>query len=253
MGWGRQPARTRCFSSGYTTSNGLITSGTFDNVYGVVRNVLQPRHAKLYSVGWNNKYDGPDGWLCGMLDLSWNKTKRNELVFETYAGTGYNFSGPGDNLSFLTSDTGTVFTSHNINYADPNQVFITDPRAWGGHAANGAIQPGYYNNRFVNDRIWQVHPELAKDLDSNFLSKISVGVNFTDHKKSLTPDEAFVALSDPTATQLTVPAQYLLSPADFSWIGMGHTLAFNPQQLLDAGIYQLISNNLQSGRPGQGL
>src|SRR5206468_11029521 len=54
----------------------------------------------------------------------------------------------------------------------------------------------------------------------------------------------FVALSDPTATQITVPSQYLLSPADFSWIGLGHTLAFDPQQLLNAGIYTLISNNL---------
>ena len=53
--------------------------------------MLQPRHAKLYSVGWNNRYDGQNGWR-GFLDLSWNKTKRNELVFETYAGTGYNFT-----------------------------------------------------------------------------------------------------------------------------------------------------------------
>jgi len=108
----------------FTASNGLITSGTYANVVGVVRNVLQPRHAKLYSVGWNNRYDGQNGWR-GFLDLSWNKTKRNELVFETYAGTGYNFSGPGDTLNFRTSDTGTVFTSHNIDYSDPNQIFIT--------------------------------------------------------------------------------------------------------------------------------
>src|SRR5206468_4867392 len=54
----------------------------------------------------------------------------------------------------------------------------------------------------------------------------------------------FVALSDPTATQITVPSQYLLSPADFSWIGLGQTLAFDPQQLLNDGIYTLVSNNL---------
>src|SRR4051794_9457852 len=46
----------------FTASNGLITSGTYANVVGVVRNVLQPRHAKLYSVGWNNRYDGQNGW-----------------------------------------------------------------------------------------------------------------------------------------------------------------------------------------------
>ena len=227
---------------GFTATDGLITSGTYNNVVGVVRNVLQPRHAKLYSAGWNNRYDGPDGWHA-MLDLSWNKTKRNELVFETYAGTGYNFSGPGDNLSFVTSDTGTVFTSHNIDYSDPNQVFVTDPRGWGGLAPNGALRPGYWNNRIVNDRIWQVHPEISKDLNSSFLSRVSIGANYTDHKKSLTPDEAFVQFSDPTLRNLTLPDQYNLGGADFSWIGLGDTLAFNPQQLLNDGIYTLVSNN----------
>jgi iron complex outermembrane receptor protein len=233
-----------------TVDGDLITSATIDNINPVVRNVLQPKHAKLYSAGWNNRYDGPDGWH-GMLDLSWNKTKRNELVFETYAGTGYLFSGPTDILGFQSGDKGTVITSHNIDYSDPNQIFITDPRGWGGLAANGAIQPGYWNNRIVNDRIWQVHPEISKDLDSSFLSRISIGANYTDHKKSLTPDEFFVALSDPTATQIKVPSQFLLSPADFSWIGLGNTLAFDPQQLLNAGIYTLISNNLHPDVPAK--
>ncbi|HEV8407496.1 MAG TPA: TonB-dependent receptor, partial [Sphingomicrobium sp.] len=241
--WGG-PAPHEVLQPGWTASNGLITSGTYDNVVGVVRNVLQPRHAKLYSIGWNNRYDGENGWH-GMLDLSWNKTKRNELVFETYAGTGYDFSGPGDDLSFQTGDTGTVFTSHNINYNDPSQIFVTDPRGWGGVAANGAVRPGYWNNRLVDDRIWQVHPELSKDLDSGFFSNVAIGANYTDHKKSLTPDEAFVAFTDPTLRNYALPDQYNLGGADFSWIGMGKTLAFNPQQLLDDGIYTLMSNNLE--------
>ncbi len=239
--WGG-PAPHEVLQPGFTASNGLITSGTYDNVVGVVRNVLQPRHAKLYSVGWNNRFDGKDGWH-GFLDLSWNKTKRNELVFETYAGSGYNFSGPGDNLSFETGDTGTVFTSHNIDYSDPNQIFITDPRGWGGLASNGALRPGYWNNRIVDDRIWQVHPEVSKDLNSSFLSRVSLGANYTDHKKSLTPDEAYVQFTDPTLRNLVLPSQDMLDPADFSWIGLGHTLAFDPQQLLNDGIYTLVSNN----------
>jgi len=227
---------------GYQTADGLVTSGTFTGVNAVVRNVAQPRHAKLYSFGWNNRYDGPGGWHA-MLDLSWNKTKRNELVFETYEGTGYNFSGPRDTLSFSSGETGTVITNHLIDYGDPTRIFITDPRGWGGLAANGAIRPGYYNNRIVHDRIYQIHPEIAKDLESNIVSRVSLGANYTNHVKSLTPDEAFVQLTDPLARQIVVPSQYLLSPADFSWIGLGHTLAFDPQDLLDGGIYSLSSNN----------
>ena len=53
----------------------------------VVRNVPQPRHAKLYSFGWNTRFDGDNGWH-GFADISYSKTNRNELVFETYAGLG---------------------------------------------------------------------------------------------------------------------------------------------------------------------
>jgi iron complex outermembrane receptor protein len=72
---------------------------------------------------------------------------------------------------------------------------------------------------------------------------VSIGANYTDHKKSLTPDEAFVQFSDPTLRNLVLPDQYNLGGADFGWIGLGRTLAFDPQQLLNDGIYTLVSNN----------
>jgi iron complex outermembrane receptor protein len=227
---------------GFTTTNGVVTSGTFANVWNVVRNVAQPRHAKLYSFGWNTRYDGPSGWH-GFFDLSYSKTKRNELVFETYAGTGYAFSGPGDTLGFETSDTGTVITSHNLDYSDPNLILITSPQGWGGtDPVTGSARPGYWNNRIVHDRIWQPHAEISKDLYGNFLSQAAFGVNWTDHRKSLTPDEAFVQLAGNNVLQIPLPDQYNLGSADFSWIGLGHTLAYDPQQLLDAGIYTLVPN-----------
>src|SRR5438270_3693362 len=229
-----------------TVSNGVVTSGTFSNVYNVVRNVLQPRHAQLYSFGWNTRYDGPSGWH-GFFDLSYSKTNRNELIFETYAGTGYNFSGPSDTLGFQTSDTGTVITSHNLDYSDPNLILITDPRGWGGgcklpDGSSCGVAPGYWNNRIVHDRIWQYHGELSKDLNGSFLSNIAVGANWTNHAKSLTPDEAYVQLAN-GVTQLMLPENLRLGSADFSWIGLGRTLAYDPQQLLNAGIYNLVSNN----------
>ena len=57
---------------GFTAENGRRHFRDFLNINPVVRNVLQPRHAKLYSFGWNNKYDGGNGWHA-MLDLSWNE------------------------------------------------------------------------------------------------------------------------------------------------------------------------------------
>ena len=226
----------------FTTSDGVVTSGTFTGVNPVVRNVSQPRHAKLYSFGWNNSYDGPNGWH-GFLDISYSKTDRDETVFETYAGTGYNFSGPRDTLGFTTGKKGTTFTGL-IDYSDPNQIVVTDPRGWGGAPQpNGAIRPGYYNKRIIDDRIWQFHPELSKDLDTSFLSRLTVGGNWTDHKKSLTPDEYFVQFSDPTLREFVLTDEFLLGSADLGFLGLGRSIAYDPQDLLDAGIYTLVSNN----------
>lgn len=224
-------------SSTSSTNNGVVTSGTFTNVYPVVRNVAQPRHAKLYSVGWNTRYDGPDGWH-GFFDLSWNKTKRNELVFETYAGTGYLFSGAYDTMGFQTGTSGpapTVITSHNIDYSDPNLILLGDQRNWGG--------PGYYNNRIVNDRIWQYHGEVSKDLESNIFSQFVVGANYTNHHKGLTPDEYFVRWADGSqAGNEALPSQYNLGSVDLGWLGLGNSLAYDPVALLNGGVYSLVPN-----------
>ncbi len=237
---------------GFTVTDGLVSSGTFTHVNNVVRNVLQPRHAKLYSFGWNNKFDGGNGWH-GMLDLSWNKTKRNELVFETYAGTGYNFTGPFDELGFESGNKGSVITSHLIDYSDPNQIFITDPRGWGGVAPNGAIRPGYYNNRFVNDRIWQVHPEISKDLETNFISRITVGGNYTDHRKSLTPDEAFVQFSDPTLRQLVLPQEFQMSSCRFRLDGLWRHARLRSPEIARRRHLHFVFEQRPSGRSVQTL
>jgi len=226
-----------------TVSDGVVTTGTFDNVWNVVRNVSQPRHAKLYSFGWNNRYDGPNGWH-GFLDISYSKTKRFETVFETYAGTGYNKSGPGDSLGFETSDTGTVFTSHDLDYSDPDLILITSPQGWGGtDPVTGSARPGYWNQRNVNDRIWQYHGEVSKELSGSFISQVAVGANWTNHHKSLTPDEAFVQLTGNNVLQVRLPDQYVMNPVNLGWLGLGPSLAYDPQDLLDAGIYTLVSNN----------
>ncbi len=128
-----------------------------------------------------------------------------------------------------------MITSHNTDYSDPNLILLGDQRGWGG--------PGYYNNRIVNDRIWQYHGEIAKDLNSNFLSQIVIGGNYTNHHKGLTPDEYFVDFANgSSAGNLALPSQYNLGSVDLDWLGLGHSLAYDPLQLLSAGIYTLVPN-----------
>jgi iron complex outermembrane receptor protein len=222
---------------GFTTTSGVITHGTFTGVEGVVRNDSFQRHAKLYSFGWNGKYTTDSGWSL-MGDASYSRTKRNELILESYAGTAFGQNtGARDTIDFTTSETGTFFT-HQLNYSDPNLIVLTDPQGWGG----GVLpQVGYYNNRIVDDEIHQFRGEVAKQMDGA-ISSLKVGANYTDHTKSLVPDESIVRLAN-GATSMALPAQFRLEPTQQAYLGLGPILSYDPTALLAAGnIYTLVHN-----------
>ncbi|VVT12829.1 TonB-dependent receptor [Sphingomonas sp. EC-HK361] len=219
-----------------TATNGTYTNGTFTNVEGVVRNDAFQRHAKLYSFGWNNKWEGDDGWNA-MVDVSHSRTDRNELVLESYSGTGFRRGvGATDTIGFTTSETGS-FYSHQLDYSDPNLIGLTDPLGWGG----SNIQAGYYNNRIVKDRIWQYRVEVEKEMDGGFLSSIKAGWNYTNHDKSLTPDEALLQIADGSVFK-AIPSNYLLKPTQQAYLGLGPIVSYDPLALLDGGIYKLTPN-----------
>lgn len=221
---------------GATATGGLVTKGAFTGVEGVVRNDSFQRHAKLYSFGWNGKYTTDSGWSL-MGDASYSKTKRNELILETYAGTGFGQNtGARDTVGFTTSETGTFFT-HQLNYSDPNLIVLTDPQGWGGAVG----QEGYYNNRIVDDEIHQFRGEVAKEM-GGAISALKVGANYTDHTKSLVPDESIVRLAG-GATSMPLPAQFRLEPTQQAYLGLGPILSYDPTALLAAGnIYTLVPN-----------
>ena len=230
-----------------TRSNKFITAGQYNGVKGVVRNDVFQRNAKLYSFGWNNKYEGDDGWKA-MFDLSYSKTDRNELNLESYSGTGRNAVGATDTIRFTSGTQGTVFAP-TLNYGDYNLILLTSPQGWGGNqtAPNGTSiingQDGYYNDRIVKDEIWQARGEVSKDLEG-FISSVQLGVNYTDRSKSLVPDEYFLGLTANTngTTSVAVPSQFRLGATNLSFLGLGPMISYNPLALLDAGIYKLVPN-----------
>jgi iron complex outermembrane recepter protein len=242
--WGGAP-----LSPGFTVTDGLVSAGTFNNVEGVVRNDSFQRHAKLTSLGWNGKYEGEDGWNV-MGDISFSKTDRNELVLETYAGTGRGQgNGATDTIGFMSGTKGTTFT-HVLNYGDFNLIKLTSPLGWGGNQTdvNGnriiGGQDGYYNNRIIEDELWQLRGEIEREFDGSLLSSVVAGVNYTNRTKSLTPDEAFLGLVANTdgLTDVPVPVEFRLGTSDQDFLGLGPVISYDPVALLNAGIYQRVRN-----------
>lgn len=228
--------------SGATLSNptvvdGQIVSGTFGNVRGVVRNDIFQRKANLYSFGFNADYDGDDGWNA-MADIGYSRTDRNELSLESYSGTGFNGPATGNgaaaDIGFTSTPTGTVF-SPSLDYSDPATIFLTDPLGWGG----GVVpQAGYYNNRIIDDELWQFRTEVEREFEGGFLRSVQFGLNYTSRQKSLTPDEAFVRLPG-GATTVAIPQQYLLDSTDLSYLGLGPIVSYDARDLIADGVLVL--------------
>src|SRR5262245_52974956 len=55
-----------------TATNGIITSGTINGT-PLIENYTNDKKADQYSLGWNGKWDGHNGWR-GLADLSWSRT-----------------------------------------------------------------------------------------------------------------------------------------------------------------------------------
>jgi iron complex outermembrane receptor protein len=215
----------------------VATAGTFSNVRGVVRNDIFQRKADLYSFGLNLDHEGDDGWNV-FADIGWSKTDRNELSLESYSGTGFNGDdtglGAAGTIGFASGPTGTVF-SPNLDYSNPATIFLTDPLGWGGGVNP---QAGYYNNRLISDELWQFRGEVEREFEGGFIKSVQVGLNYTNRRKGLNVDEAFIRL--PTGVlQRTLPAAYQLRPTNLAYLGLGPILSYDARDLIRDGILVL--------------
>ena len=231
---------------GAQAANGLVQSGTFNGVKGVVRNDANRKDADLYSGGINLKWENDDWQVIG--DASYSRIDRSELVLETYSGTGRGALGATDNLGFSMTDRGATFRP-TLNYADPGLIRLTSPQGWGGNVANPGGQPivggqdGYYNDRQINDELYAFRAQVERKLEGP-ISAIQAGVNFTNREKALTPDEFFLGLKGNSdgLTSVPIPQNLLLAPTNLTFLGLGPMVSYDPVALLGSGVYNLVRN-----------
>ncbi|HVM36973.1 MAG TPA: TonB-dependent receptor [Sphingomicrobium sp.] len=222
--------------SGAQVTDGTVTGGTFNNIEAVVNNHHITREAALKSGGINLEWKPGNGWK-GSLDASISRTDREELIFESNAGTGRGQGvGALDTLGFNCDTRGCTFRP-TLNYSDPNLIKLTSPMGWGG--VDGG-QDGYYNNRIVDDELRLYRGDLEREL-GGFFSSVRAGLALTNRDKSLTPDEYYVVLAN-GAREQRVPDKYLLKPTNLSYLGLGPVISYDPLALLKDGIYKLVPN-----------
>ncbi|MEI6107648.1 MAG: TonB-dependent receptor [Opitutae bacterium] len=228
---------------GYTVSNGLVTAGTFKNVYGVVRNDYVKRDDHLFAGGWNLEMGNKDSWKTD-LDLSYSHVGRRDLVLETYSGYASNQSGTPETLGFNmgSGDGGATFT-HLLDYSDGTKMRLQNPQGWSGDQFPGG-QAGFVKGPYSEDKISQYMIKTQHAMQK-FFSRFEAGLaqNTRDkYEYDLGPDgtEGYFLGFKNGATSAPLPAS--VGTTDLSFIGMGKEYSYDPLALYNSGFYEKKPN-----------
>jgi len=220
-------------------TNGLLTSGTFSNVKGVLRNDVNTRDSEISSLGWNTVIGLTDNWSI-MADLNTSRVERTDVVLETYSGTGRNVAGALDTLDFRIDSDGVATFSSRLNYADPNLIRLTSPQGWGGDVIPGG-QDGYLNNPSIEDEINAVRLESRYEFnDDGPFTRLTVGVNISEREKTFVNDQFFLGV--PGGASPTVPTAFLQTPTQLTYLGLGGVLSYDALGLVNSGFYNRVRN-----------
>ncbi|MDX1570331.1 MAG: TonB-dependent receptor [Xanthomonadales bacterium] len=220
---------------GFDVQDGLVVEGQFNDVKGVIRNDLNTRDSELFALGWNVDWQIDDLWSA-TFDIGYSQIDREDIILETYSGTGPAGAGPFDNLGFNVSPgAGTRFFP-SINYADPNQIVLTSPQGWGGDIVPGG-QVGYFNAPSIDDELTQIKFFADRPLDGA-INNMEFGINLDNREKSLVADEFFLALASGGNTQQLPPT----SVTSLDFLGIPGMLGYDPLAAVNSGTYDLRRN-----------
>ena len=229
---------------GFTASNGLITTGTFKNVYGVVRNDIVTRDSDVQAAGWKLEFGNKDGWKVD-LDLSYSRIKRKDFVLETYSGYASNQVGTPDTMTYTLGqgEGGARFTSA-LDYTNSSLMRLTSPQGWASGDVPGG-QVGFLKGPTARDELGQYRIVAQRPLQGVF-NRLETGVAFTrrskyEYEAGPTGKEGFFLALKNGATSAPLPPS--VGVTDLSFIGIKGMVSYDPLAAFNSGIYNLIPNN----------
>ncbi|MCL2912307.1 TonB-dependent receptor [Shewanella corallii] len=211
--------------------NGMVTSGTFSGVNPVLRNDFEDKESDLVAVGWNLSYDVSDN-LTLAADLSYSKADTHTFSLESYSGFGRGGSEAGYDVDFVMSENGAIFDTD----ANFTNATLGNPQNWGIPGNNG-VQDGFINDIELEDELSAVRLTANYYLGSGIVEEIEFGVNYTNREKTKDYESAFLQLKSNAPT--AVPGEFLMSPVDLGFIGIGPMLTYDPRALFASGIYNV--------------
>lgn len=211
------------------TRDQFAETATFSGVVPILRTDTQGAKSEIFALGGNLEWKATDN-LGFVVDYGYSHLDRNDINYESYAGTGRARSGAQDRLTFTMPRDGQYSIAGQIDYTNPANVLLTDPGGWG--------QVGFLRVPEINDELHQLRAEAFWEFDGGLIDRITVGWLYTDRTKDfdnngifLRPGTGFVDGS------LAIPASAIVGSTNTKSLGQ-NILAYDPSSLLTSGAYR---------------
>lgn len=234
-----------------TVSNGFDFTGTFQNVYPVIRNDYNHYKASVYNINWQNDFKFSSSWT-GQAVASYNRAQRHDMFLESYSGFGYNGPStigtanqvPPTTVNFSENPNGELWLTSPQNFA-ASSVVLTDPQGWGAGA--NLVQEGFINAPRVTDYLANLKLSATHYFENGPISSMEIGADRGTRHKEYNISQAFLVLpgascgvvitSTCTPTQTApIPSSALEPSTDaLGFMGIGPQVVYNPLALLASG------------------
>jgi iron complex outermembrane receptor protein len=228
-----------------TITDGLATSGMWQNVKAQVRNDFERRSAKLTSFSSNVAFELTPAWSA-TVDFSHSDVNRDIVSLESYAS-----SGRADDPNAAVDDIGFTMTpgrgirfSPTLDYSDDTLFRLGGGLAWGnGVTVPAEAQDGFVNFPHIDDELNTARISTALEIDAGRVNRVEFGLSYADRDKQKIDNGTFLTLRDFPGTT-AIPAEFLLPDTSLDFIGMGSMISYDSYGLWKSGFYTETSENL---------
>lgn len=234
----------------YNATDGFVTDATLTGVVGVVRNDYNRRKANNFSIGFNHVQGLTDA-INLTVDGAYSRADRTDFLLENYTGTGYGTTGAKDTIRISQNGNGTFDIVPTLDYANPANLRITDPRGWGYNGTEAVVQAGFLNQPKFDDELRALRASLDGDLNGGFLSRWEAGAVHSRRAKDALYTSAFLCPKDPnpsctvssgTALSLPIPQAAIVGTVPLDYLGVPGMIALNPIYLYN-NVYDVAFDN----------
>ncbi|MET0936334.1 MAG: TonB-dependent receptor [Luteibacter sp.] len=219
----------------------IVTSGHIDGLKSILQNDYTKERDKLFSAGWNNTYDFGNGWVT-TADLSYSMAKKR--LHDAYLFAGLPGQATSSTDFQIKRDEGFPDFTPGTDWSDTNVVNFTDPNDYG---YNGREEFDKQKDTIKAFRFEVTHPV------GWIFSDFTLGVNYSDRKKTLDADVYFAWLKGNGSTAddylpgfaVPIEANALRGITDLGYGGIPAIVNYDVLQALSDQFY-LTQRNGQS-------